>query len=98
MSADTLLEKYAVLLRKIAYPRRGTDDEQLDIYSAAALIQASFTAEDLGRSHSPVPEEMKALANWNFVYLGPDADASNPASLYCVVKNARALIAKAEAV
>ena len=34
-------------LRKIAYPRRGTDEQQLDIFQAAEVIQAEFTLEDL---------------------------------------------------
>lgn len=37
------------LLGAIAYPKRGTEEERLDIFEAAELVQAKFTAADLGR-------------------------------------------------
>ena len=39
--------RYRDLLRQIAYPKRGTEEELLDIYGAAKLIQDNFTLEDL---------------------------------------------------
>ena len=36
------------LLRQIAYPRRGTEEDRMDIFDAAKLIQDNFTAEELG--------------------------------------------------
>lgn len=41
----------ADLLCRIAYPRRGTPDEQMGIYDATALIQGVFSILDL----EPVP-------------------------------------------
>ena len=35
------------LLRVIAYPQRGTDEELMDIFQAADLIRADFTSEEL---------------------------------------------------
>jgi len=35
------------LLRIVAYPQRGTDEELMDIWSAANLIQAAYTLEEL---------------------------------------------------
>jgi len=46
--ADALNARYADLLRQIAYPRRGTDEEKMDIFDAAKLIQSNFTADELG--------------------------------------------------
>lgn len=40
-------EKMKELLRWIAYPRRGTDEEYSDIFDAAKDIQANFKLEDL---------------------------------------------------
>jgi len=37
------------ILAMIAYPRRGTDEDLIDIYGASDLIQGAFTAEELGR-------------------------------------------------
>ena len=39
--------RFKDLLRQIAYPRRGTDEEKMDIFDAAKLIQANFTMADL---------------------------------------------------
>lgn len=41
---NTALKK---LLHVIAYPRRGTEEEQMDIFQAASLIQAAYTSEEL---------------------------------------------------
>jgi hypothetical protein len=35
------------LLRVIAYPHRGTNEETMDIFQAASLIQAAYTSEEL---------------------------------------------------
>jgi hypothetical protein len=47
-NAIALNERFKDLLRRIAYPRRGTDEEKMDIFDAAKLIQSNFTAEELG--------------------------------------------------
>lgn len=39
--------RYADLLRQIGYPKRGTDEEKMDIFDAARLIQSNFSVEDL---------------------------------------------------
>ena len=39
--------RFKDLLRQIAYPRRGTDEEKMGIFDAAKLIQANFTMADL---------------------------------------------------
>lgn len=41
------IEQMKELLRRIAYPRRGTEEAGMDIYEAAAAIQAAFTLEQL---------------------------------------------------
>lgn len=35
------------ILRQIGYPKRGTEEENMDIYEAANLIQSNFTLEQL---------------------------------------------------
>lgn len=48
-----ILELHAIagrfkdLLRQIAYPRRGTEEENMDIFAAAKLIQSNFTIDEL---------------------------------------------------
>lgn len=42
-----LTARYRDLLRQIAYPRRGTDEERMDIFDIAKLIQANFSLDDL---------------------------------------------------
>lgn len=39
--------RFRDLLRQIAYPRRGSEEEKMDIFDAAKLIQSNFTAEEL---------------------------------------------------
>jgi hypothetical protein len=39
--------KMRELLRIIAYPCRGTNEEDIDIYSASEMIQAHYTSEQL---------------------------------------------------
>lgn len=46
-NAIELNERFKDLLRQIGYPRRGTDEEKMDIFDAANLIQSNFTADDL---------------------------------------------------
>ena len=46
-NAITLNARFNDLLRQIAYPRRGTDEEKMDVFDAAKLIQSNFTADDL---------------------------------------------------
>lgn len=41
------IERFKDLLRQIGYPRRGTEEENMDIYAAAKLIQADFSSEEL---------------------------------------------------
>jgi hypothetical protein len=36
------------LLRMAAYPRRGTDEESLDIFNFANVVQSVYTSESLG--------------------------------------------------
>lgn len=45
--AEALNARFKDLLRQIAYPRRGTEEESMDIFDAAQLIQANFTADEL---------------------------------------------------
>lgn len=40
-------ERFKALLRQIGYPKRGTDEENMDIYDAAKLIQSNFSVDDL---------------------------------------------------
>jgi hypothetical protein len=40
--------RFKYLLKQIAYPRRGTEEDRMDIFDAAKLIQDNFTAEELG--------------------------------------------------
>lgn len=40
-------EKAKDLLRQIGYPKRGTDEEKMDIYDASRLIQSNFSIDDL---------------------------------------------------
>lgn len=44
---EILIERLKDLLRLIGYPKRGTDEENIDIYDAAKLIQDNFTVEEL---------------------------------------------------
>ncbi len=44
--ADIL--KMAALLKRIAYPKRGSADEQMDIFHAAEMIQAEMPREFFG--------------------------------------------------
>jgi hypothetical protein len=46
-NAIALNERVKDLLRQIAYPRRGTDEEKMDIFDAAKLIQSNFTVDEL---------------------------------------------------
>lgn len=46
--ADALNARLKDLLRQIAYPRRGTDEESMDIFDAGKLIQSNFTLDELG--------------------------------------------------
>ena len=39
--------RFADLLKKIAYPKRGHEEEIADIYEAANLIMANFSIDDL---------------------------------------------------
>ena len=39
--------RFKDLLRQIAYPRRGTEEEYMDIDDAAVLIQANFSLDEL---------------------------------------------------
>lgn len=39
--------KMRELLRVIAYPRRGTNEENMDIYAASEMIQKVFSSSDL---------------------------------------------------
>jgi len=43
--ADIL--QMAEMLRIAAYPKRGTDEESMDEFDVAEMIQANFTLEDL---------------------------------------------------
>ena len=36
------------MLRRIAYPRRGTDEERYDALDMAAMVQRAFAIDDLG--------------------------------------------------
>jgi len=39
--------RFKDLLRQIAYPRRGTEEERMDFFDAVNLIQSNFTEEEL---------------------------------------------------
>jgi hypothetical protein len=41
------IKKMKAVLKRIAYPRRGTEDETMDIIDAAGIIQNIFTLEQL---------------------------------------------------
>jgi hypothetical protein len=41
-------DRFKDLLRQIAYPRRGSEEENMDIFDAVKLIRSNFTAEELG--------------------------------------------------
>lgn len=41
-SKEDNFEKMKELLRQIAYPRRGTEEEKMDIFKAGELIQSVF--------------------------------------------------------
>lgn len=47
-NAIALNERFKDLLRQIAYPKRGTEEDRMDIFDAAKLIQSNFTADELG--------------------------------------------------
>lgn len=40
-------ERFKEILRQIAYPRRGTEEEARDIFDYAKIIQDNFSLEDL---------------------------------------------------
>jgi hypothetical protein len=44
------LERMKDVLRQIGYPKRGTDEENMDIYDAASLIQSNFNIQELEES------------------------------------------------
>ena len=46
-----LVSRLKDLLRQIAYPRCGTDEENMDIYEAAKLIQSNFSLEELDETY-----------------------------------------------
>lgn len=46
-NANALNDRLKDLLRQIAYPRRGTDEEKMDIFDASKLIQSNFSCDDL---------------------------------------------------
>lgn len=39
--------RFRDLLRQIGYPKRGTEEESMDIFDAAKLIQSNFRLQDL---------------------------------------------------
>ena len=41
------VERFADLLRQIAYPRFGTEEDEMDREDCAKLIQSNFTADEL---------------------------------------------------
>lgn len=41
------IESMRDMLRKIAYPRRGTDEEKVNIYDAAVMVQVKFSLDQL---------------------------------------------------
>lgn len=45
--ADEIVRMKA-LLKMAAFPRRGTDEEALDIFTFANIVQSVYTSEDLG--------------------------------------------------
>ena len=44
---NQLLARLKDLLMQIGYPRRGTEEENMDIFDAAKLIQSNFTSDEL---------------------------------------------------
>ena len=44
---EHLNARFKDLLRQIGYPRRGTEEEYMDIQDAANLIQSNFSIDDL---------------------------------------------------
>lgn len=43
-----LLEKMQEVLAIVGFPRRGTDEEDMDRYDLAKLVQDNFTRKELG--------------------------------------------------
>lgn len=41
------MEDMKAILRAIAYPKRGTNEEIMEIFDAASMIQKRFTLEEL---------------------------------------------------
>ena len=46
-SNEYIISRYKDLLSQIAYPQRGTDQENMDINDAAKLIQSNFSMKEL---------------------------------------------------
>lgn len=44
---EALNARFKDLLRQIAYPRRGTEEEYMDINDASMLIQSNFSLDEL---------------------------------------------------
>lgn len=44
---NKLISRLKDLLMQIGYPQRGTDEENMDIFDAAKLIQSNFTLSEL---------------------------------------------------
>lgn len=42
-----IADRYRDILRQIGYPKRGTEEERMDIFEAAKLIQSNFFLKDL---------------------------------------------------
>jgi hypothetical protein len=53
MTAENV--KFREILRMIAYPRRGTAEETYTIFDVAALIQASYSNDDLATPPAAAP-------------------------------------------
>lgn len=55
------IESMREMLRKIAYPRRGTEEEHMDVYDVSQMIQKTFSLEDLEESERPNRDKIKQL-------------------------------------
>ena len=44
---NKLISRLKDLLMQIGYPQRGTEEENMDIFDAANLIQSNFTSAEL---------------------------------------------------
>lgn len=55
-------ERFKDLLRQIGYPRRGTEEECMDIFDAARLIQVNFSLQDLSPSDVHHEDEKATVA------------------------------------